>query len=508
MSAASNLATVLTASFGPAFSLRGHNSLAAELRVTTGHGADEVQWYAGIEPLGAKLARLPWRTFTASIKPGEVTGLPLLDLAKFVEALFDDLRDQIAEYVITDTEAGLFGAATSCIGSYAGLYRVNWSWTSTVFANGGVVRPLSGEMLETAISYTHGPQEPTLVLSPVWDLASIRRGLAGRSLVFAAHAPVDECLLLNLSDIDICVPATALPDGVTEDPTGRIPVEFLPQEDGSIEVRVVLALRVSTPNAHVRIHDIVPPAGPLDELDAGRLVRLDTEMREARRLVGARVGERLLDALRRGLAAPALAACRAVVGAKDGEDMVDSIRRAPDDRDLQRWMLENGLSYESPAQAEEVRTLLGAAPDDGLVPAIERALSEADRKAREECAAACEARASEIRESHEAAEELLDLAANLRASGNKATSPAPVKARTHFNWTGPVGVKPWLEKEAPAVMGELSAVLSHREAGQGSLQFFSMAEHEGGLCGDTLSADSIAFLKAHLGANFTIYFDW
>lgn len=69
-------------------------------------------------------------------------------------------------------------------------------------------------------------------------------------------------------------------------------------------------------------------------------------------------------------------------------------------------------------------------------------------------------------------------------------------------------LKKWLHVEAPRVLVELVAVLRGCERPNGTLEFFSMKDYADGMCGDTLSPESIAWLRENIGEEFAIYNWW
>lgn len=74
-----------------------------------------------------------------------------------------------------------------------------------------------------------------------------------------------------------------------------------------------------------------------------------------------------------------------------------------------------------------------------------------------------------------------------------------------YDW---IELEKWLKIEAPTVARELHAEIREREVSNGALTSIEIKDHEDGLCGDTLSPASVAWLKEHVGAYFRVYFWW
>lgn len=84
-----------------------------------------------------------------------------------------------------------------------------------------------------------------------------------------------------------------------------------------------------------------------------------------------------------------------------------------------------------------------------------------------------------------------------------------------YDWIQGVGSAPhahdlhaWLRGVAPIVAAELAAVVAGWEASNGSFHVVTLDDHARGWCGDTLSAESIALLRAEIGATFALHVWW
>lgn len=69
-------------------------------------------------------------------------------------------------------------------------------------------------------------------------------------------------------------------------------------------------------------------------------------------------------------------------------------------------------------------------------------------------------------------------------------------------------IRAWLTAEAPTVARELAAVVREHEGSNGSMLHVSIDDWERGWCGDALSVESIAWLKANLAPAFWLHVWW
>lgn len=67
----------------------------------------------------------------------------------------------------------------------------------------------------------------------------------------------------------------------------------------------------------------------------------------------------------------------------------------------------------------------------------------------------------------------------------------------------------WLRVVVPKVARDLERVIAASESSNGALEVIDLDDFERGYCGDALSADSIAWLRANIAArSFRVWVYW